>query len=331
MLPLIESAMKSAITQADSPSTHALYEMMSYHMGWSGKDAGTQAQGKRIRPLLVLLSFGACHTTQPDWGAVIPAAAAVELVHNFSLIHDDIQDNSPLRRGRETVWKKWGIAQAINAGDAMYTLAYQALIALADGTSAATALKAQDVLQKTCLALTQGQYLDLSFEDRTSVTLEEYWAMIGGKTASLLAACTQLGALAAGAPATKVEAYRAFGHNLGLAFQVRDDILGIWGDESKTGKSAASDLVAGKKSLPVIFGLAQNGPFAARWQAGPIRQETAPEIAAQLTSEGARSYAESQADAHTHQALASLEEAEPLGESGLMLIELANYLLNRHL
>ena len=330
-LPMVESAMQNTLAQAGNKETTGLLEMMRYHMGWEGEGAGLKAQGKRIRPLLVMLSFGAGHSQAPDWEQVIPAAAAVELVHNFSLIHDDIQDNSPLRRGRATVWKKWGIAQAINAGDAMYTLAYQALMDLALHTSAATALKAQDILQKTCVALTQGQFLDLSFEDRADVSQQEYWAMIGGKTAALLAACTELGALTAGVPDDRIIAYREFGRSLGLAFQVRDDVLGIWGDESKTGKSAASDLVAGKKSLPVIYGLEQRSEFAARWQRGPVQESEAPALADQLEAEGARAFAEEQADSLTHLALQYLEEAQPQGESGGLLRELADYLLKRHL
>lgn len=330
MLPRVEAAMQRSLASVDSPETTSLHEMMAYHMGWAGDGAGTQAQGKRIRPLLVLLSYGASCSRRPDWAQAIPAAAAVELVHNFSLIHDDIQDDSPLRRGRATVWKKWGIAHAINAGDSMYSLAYQALMGLASVTSAEIALDAQDVLQKTCVALTQGQYLDMSFENRQSVTRKEYWAMIGGKTAALLAACTELGALAAGAPPDKRTAYREFGRSLGLAFQVRDDILGIWGDEGKTGKSAASDLVAGKKSLPVIFGLEKNGAFAEQWQAGPVQTEQAPALAAQLAIEGAREFAEAQADAQTHSALQFLENADPQGDAGRMLIDLADYLLKRH-
>ena len=323
--------MQRTLAQIDSPETSVLYEMMAYHMGWQGEGAGAGAQGKRIRPLLLLLSFGAASSGSPDWPAAIPAAAAVEILHNFSLIHDDIEDNSPLRRGRLTVWKKWGLAQAINAGDAMLALSFQALMGMSAHVPAAVALEAQDILQKTCISLTQGQYLDMSFEDRSSVTQPEYLAMIGGKTASLLAACTELGALVAGAAQEKRAAYRAFGRSLGLAFQVRDDILGIWGNEEKTGKSAASDLIAGKKSLPVIFGLEKNGLFAERWHAGPVRIEQAADLAAQLEAEGARGYAEEQADIQTHNALKSLEAAEPGGEAGRMLGDLADYLLKRHL
>ncbi len=331
MLPRVEAELQRIVHLARTPDTAELHAMLTYHMGWEGAGAGPEAQGKRIRPLLVLLSAGAAllrdrdadslEGTEPRWLRALPAAAAVELLHNFSLIHDDIQDNSPLRRGRPTVWKQWGIAQAINAGDAMYTLAYTAMLPLG--------VVALDILQRTCLHLTQGQYLDISFEGRTAVTVDEYWAMIGGKTAALLAACTELGALAAGADERRRAAYREFGRHLGLAFQVQDDLLGIWGNPSLTGKSAASDLAAGKKSLPVLYGLAQGGAFAERWAEGPVSVDEAGVVAGMLAAEGAREFTQSQADGLTMKALGYLEEASPQGEAGAALGELANRLLGR--
>jgi geranylgeranyl diphosphate synthase type I len=197
LFPLIETEMQRVIAVSKTTQTAELHHMIAYHMGWEGEGSGAKAQGKRIRPLLVLLSYGAVlpGISSPDsWHIPLPAAASVEILHNFSLIHDDIQDNSPLRRGRPTVWKKWGIAQAINAGDAEYSLAYTAMLELAKNTSPEIALEAVNILQRTCVHLTQGQYLDISFETRPSVTLDDYWAMIGGKTAALIAACTELGA-----------------------------------------------------------------------------------------------------------------------------------------
>ncbi|HNB50937.1 MAG TPA: polyprenyl synthetase family protein, partial [Anaerolineales bacterium] len=308
LLPLVENEMQRIVALLDTPATAEMHHMIAYHMGWEGEGAGPKAQGKRIRPLLVILSYGAALPNTaplpPDtWHVPLPAAAAVEILHNFSLIHDDIQDNSPLRRGRPTVWQKWGIAQAINAGDAEYTLAYTAMMGLGKTTASAIALEAVNVLQKTCIALTQGQYLDMSFETRPSVTLDEYWTMIGGKTAALTAACTELGALIADVDDATRAGYREFGRYLGLAFQVQDDLLGIWGDAALTGKSTESDLVAGKKSIPVVYGLAQNGPFAARWAQGPIQAEEVGILADQLEKEGARAYTQSMADELTGKAL----------------------------
>jgi len=295
-------------------------------MGWEGPGAGPQVQGKRIRPLLTLLT---CSAAGGDWRAALPAAAAVELLHNFSLIHDDIQDNSPLRRGRPTVWKMWGIPQAINAGDSLYTLAYSAIQDLAETTDPATTLTAGNLLQQTCLALTRGQFLDIDFENRSDVSLEEYWLMIDGKTAALIGASTELGALSAGAAPAKLQTYRKFGHDLGLAFQVTDDLLGIWGDEDETGKSASSDLSAGKKSLPIVYGLGRGGEFAGRWQNGRLDPKRAADLAGYLEREGARQFTRKNADELTGIALGSLEALEPHGEAGVALFELTHLLLKR--
>ena len=332
LLPAVETEMQRIISSANAPQTIEMHRMIAYHMGWEGEGAGPKAQGKRIRPLLVLLAYGAAlpaNLQPPTWDVALPAAASVEILHNFSLIHDDIQDDSPLRRGRPTVWKKWGIAQAINAGDAEYTLAYTAMLELGKTASPEIALESVNILQRTCVLLTQGQYLDISFETRESVTLDEYWTMIGGKTAALTAACTELGALAAGAADPTREGYREFGRCLGLAFQVQDDLLGIWGDTALTGKSAESDLVAGKKTIPVLYGIAQMGAFAARWAQGPVHEGEAGDLAMQLEKEGARAYTEKMADDLTGKALHYLEEASPQGEAGDALVELAHKLLKR--
>lgn len=300
--------------------------MIAYHLGWEGEGAGPEARGKRIRPLLVLLSTAAAGG---EWQRALPAAAAVELVHNFSLVHDDIQDQSPLRRGRPTVWIKWGTAQAINIGDTLFTLAQMALLRLAETVSSEVAHTASLVLQETCLALTQGQYLDISYESRGNLTMEAYWPMVSGKTAALLSASTLLGALAAQADEPACEAYHRFGRSLGLAFQALDDLLGIWGDAALTGKSTESDLLAGKKSLPVLYGLSLGGPFAARWAQGKISQEDVLVLAVQLEIEGGKTYTLEHANELTDQALTALAEASPQGEAGAMLEALARKLLQR--
>jgi geranylgeranyl diphosphate synthase type I len=324
----IENDLKQVIARSNGPGLEEFRAMLAYHLGWEGQGAGRAAQGKRIRPLLVLLVTSAAGG---DWQHALPAASAVELVHNFSLIHDDIEDNSPIRRGRLTVWKIWGVPQAINAGDAMVTAAQLALLGLEKTTSSEIALKASRILQETCLQLTQGQYLDIAYENRKDLSLESYWQMVGGKTAALLSACTQLGALIAGADDDRLHAYRKFGRFLGLAFQAQDDLLGMWGDEALTGKSTESDLVTGKKSLPVLYGLNQGGAFARRWTQGPVRNEEVPTLAAQLSSEGAQDYTQEQANRLTTQALDALELAEPQGKAGELLREMANQLLKRKL
>lgn len=322
----IDIELHRVVDQPFQPGYEEMHRILAYHLGWEGEGAGPEARGKRIRPLLVLLTAAAAGGT---WENALPAAAAVELLHNFSLIHDDIQDQSDLRRGRPTVWKLWGIAQAINAGDALFTLAYLALHDLSNTPARSTALAAGRVFGQACFALTQGQYLDLHYQARGDLSLEAYWPMVSGKTAALLSACTELGARVAGAPEEIIAAYARFAHKLGLAFQALDDLLGIWGNEALTGKSSASDLLTGKKSLPVLYGLAQGGAFAARWSQGFRTIENLPELVALLEASGAHQYTQLQADELTDQALQALEAAHPQGEAGQLLETLAFQLLKR--
>jgi len=326
MLPAIENELQHFIDHLSEPRTHLFHDMLAYHMGWTGEGAGRAAQGKRLRPLLLLLPATACGK---DWKPALPAAASIELIHNFSLVHDDIQDYSDMRRGRPTVWKKWEMPQAINVGDMLFILAQLAIFGIKDHFPADIVLKAGEIIQKACLGLSCGQFLDISYETRNDLSLEDYWPMISGKTAALLSACPQVGALLGGADETHQEAWHNFGHYLGLAFQVQDDYLGIWGDSALTGKSTESDLVAGKKSLPVLYGLGKHGPFARRWLDGPIHVEEVASLAGQLTEEGARLYTQQMADQMTDLALQNLRMAAPKGEAGEALFELVQLLVNR--
>lgn len=326
LLPAIEDELRRQVARLDEPRFAPFHEMLTYHMGWSGPGAGPEAAGKRIRPTLVLLCAAAAGG---DWQTALPAAAAVELVHNFSLVHDDVQDNSDTRRGRLTVWSKWGVPLAINAGDALFVIANQAMLDLAHSHPAERTLTATRVLQQTCLDLTKGQFLDMTYEIRDDIRQEDYWPMVAGKTAALLSACCQIGAILAGADEGTIDAYRSYGHGLGMAFQVQDDILGIWGDEQVTGKSAESDLVSGKKSLPVLYGLSREGEFASRWARGPISAADVPAMAELLAREGARIFAQQAADQMTDLAFNALREADPQGEAGQSLFELTGKLLSR--
>jgi len=326
MLPEIEAGLKQAVMEGCNPEYPELRGMLAYHLGWEGEGAGREAQGKRIRPVLTLLSAQAA---DGDWRNALPAAAAVELLHNFSLIHDDIQDRSEIRRGRPTVWVKWGVAQAINAGDVMFTLAFRALYNLVQTTSPEIALEAHRILQDVCLRLTEGQYLDLAYETRNDLSLKDYWPMIAGKTSALLGGCAELGALIAGADENRRRAFSTFGVKLGLAFQVLDDWLGIWGDAALTGKSTESDLVSGKKSLPVLYTLEKDSAFARRWQQGAIQPSEVREIVAMLDSAGAQEFTLSTAEQLTLEARQALKEAVGEDQKAASLEELAERLLAR--
>jgi geranylgeranyl diphosphate synthase type I len=297
--------------------------MLGYHLGWHD----SAAPGKRIRPLLCLLC---CSATGGDWHVALPVAAALELIHNFSLIHDDIQDNSELRRGRPTLWTRWGTAQAINAGDAMFTQAHLAPHRLgALGVPAETSLAVLGELDDTCLALTQGQYLDMAFETRAAISPAEYLAMIEMKTGALLAAAATLGARLGGAVEECRASFYDYGWSLGTAFQLQDDLLGIWGDPAVTGKSAASDLVQRKKSLPVVYGLERSPEFAAAYARPHLEGDSVAPLADWLARLGARDYVTGQAQAATARAHAALARCEPEGPAGDALRELTGQLLDR--
>jgi geranylgeranyl diphosphate synthase type I len=212
----------------------------------------------------------------------------------------------------------------------MFTLAFLAPHRLADrGVSPATTLAVLGELKGTCLALTQGQFLDMSFERRPRVTVAEYLGMIEKKTAVLIAAATHLGACLAGLPAERARAYHAYGLSLGLAFQLQDDYLGIWGDPAVTGKSATSDLEKRKKSLPVVYGLEHSPEFANDYAQPHTPGHDVGSFAARLDQLGARDYVSDAVQEITARSRGALALAAPSGPAGEALAELTHQLLNR--
>ncbi|MEO5986055.1 MAG: polyprenyl synthetase family protein [Candidatus Limnocylindria bacterium] len=244
----IETEMASVLDERDGHA-RSLYEMLSYHLGLDG-DPGVR--GKRMRPLLGALAY---QSLTGDYRPAMPGAAAVELGHNFSLVHDDIEDADLERRHRPTLWAIWGIPLAINAGDALFALSRLALYRLLGDFSETRVLALMRVYDETCLALCEGQYLDISFERRADVTVDAYLEMIGRKTAALLAASVQAGAILATDDAEVVEAYRRFGYDLGMAFQMADDVKGTFWSSSESGKPEAGDVRKRKKTLPIVWAL----------------------------------------------------------------------------
>ncbi len=239
-------------------SSLALYDMMRYHLGWQdeeGRPGETSHReeegGKLVRPTLVLLS---CEAVGGDWRRALPAAAAVELVHDFSLIHDDIEDGDEERRQRATVWCVWGEPQAINVGDAMHSLARLALWKLEEHQiDPHKVRRAAQLLDETCLELCEGQYLDICYESQFDINVDDYLEMIDLKTAALISCSITLGALIGTDDRDIVARFGRFGRKLGLAYQMVDDVLGIWGGKS------ASDIQKKKKTLPVIYALERAG------------------------------------------------------------------------
>ena len=292
------SAMQAAVARMD-PSSAA---MSAYHLGWSAAD-GTPLDapaGKGVRPTLALLSAQAGGA---DATAGIPAAVAVELVHNFSLLHDDVMDGDAERRHRPTVWALWGVPSAILTGDAMLTVAAEALL----DSGSEHALEALRLLLSTTRELIHGQVEDLQFESQESVDLAQCQQMAARKTGALIAASAVLGCVLVGGDPAVARALNSYGQELGIAFQLVDDLLGIWGDPAVTGKPVLSDLRAGKRSLPVTYALSQGRPAGrqlAGWLGNPDAEDEdgLRRVAELIEATGARSWAAGQAAWHIRQA-----------------------------
>jgi geranylgeranyl diphosphate synthase type I len=291
------------------PSTHGLYEMVRYHLALDGSGA---SGGKRVRPLLGLLAYA---SIAGDHRRALPGAAAVELGHNFSLVHDDIEDGDRERRHRATLWAVHGVPQAINAGDTLFSLSRIALHRLTDlGFSDAKVLRLMRLYDETCLALCEGQYIDIATSaSDVPISVEAYFDMIGRKTAALIAASIEAGALLATDDEQVIARYRGFGWALGLAFQINDDLLGIWGAEQTTGK-APSDVAHRKKTLPVIYAVEHAGPedrarLLELYAVPTPSSAEVTEIVAILERVGARDYTRDQARHYRDEALAELDAA----------------------
>ncbi len=305
-------------------STADLKQIFRYHLGL---DVDPGQRGKGVRPLLVFLCTEGCGGS---WEHAVPAAIAIELIHNFSLIHDDIEDNGLTRRSKETVWVKWGRAKGINSGDAMFTSAFITLNGMKDTLTSESLVDAYKLLGNTCLELTIGQQLDIDFETRERITIADYYRMISGKTAALLSCCTQMGALISGLVIEEQMNYARFGKELGMAFQIYDDWLGIWGDPLVTGKSACSDLVEGKKSLPILLGLERSKRFNDRWLAGPVTQDESKIIKRWLSEDKIEDLVKDELRIWNVKALNTLNSLKCKGEIHSVLIELSEKLLTRN-
>ncbi|MFE0063142.1 polyprenyl synthetase family protein [Streptomyces sp. NPDC059003] len=300
------------------------------HFGWwdqAGRPLENSA-GKAVRPALALL---ACEAVGGARSAALPAAVAVELVHNASLLHDDIIDGDRLRRGRPALWALSGVPAAILAGDALFFLAVQAVSEAPPPLDGA----GPGLLTAAVQDLIDGEYTDTLLEGRSAVSVEECVAMAAGKTGALIAVSCALGALAGGADAERVGHLRAFGAHVGAAFQLVDDLLGIWGDPARTGKPAGADLAARKKSLPVTAALATDGAAGRELSLlyadpGPLSPAELARAAQLVEAAGGRFWAAQEADRHIQQALAQLTAARPGEVAAAELTALAHLISSRN-
>jgi geranylgeranyl diphosphate synthase, type I len=316
--------------------TPELRPVVEYHLGWSdehGNPVGGDG-GKGVRPALALLSAEA--VGGPAALGVL-GGVAVELVHNFSLIHDDVIDNDATRRHRTTVWALFGIGRAVIVGDALLALAQQIILEPADLVDAAEtpidAVRAARCLADATAAMIAGQALDMAFESVPSVDVAGCLAMEAGKTGALLGCAASIGAVLSGASDHTIECLERYGVELGLAFQAVDDLLGIWGDEAVTGKSAFSDLRQHKKTLPVSAALASGLPgieeLAALLATEDLDETQLARTASLVESCGGRAVAAEEADRRLGVALAALDEAGLEDAGHRELVELAHFVVDR--
>ena len=292
------------------PSTIGVYEMIRYHLGLDGSEG---PRGKRMRPLLGLLAYA---SIAGEHSRALPGAAAVELGHNFSLVHDDIEDGDVERRHRPTLWSLHGVPQAINTGDLIFSLSRVALHRLTDlGFPDRTVLRLMRLYDETCVMLCEGQYIDIATSASSEpMTVELYFDMIGRKTAALIAGSIEAGALLATDDDEVIARYRRFGWALGLAFQLNDDLLGIWGKEDETGK-VPTDIARHKKTLPVLYAF-QHATAADRARLTVLSALDDPteaeitEVVAILERSGAREFTRSEAQRWRDECFTELDGLE---------------------
>lgn len=322
---LVEPSLQTAVDRLDPQSRR----LARYHFGWIDADGNACAAGggKAVRPAFALLSAQAVGAAA---SIAVPGAVAVELVHNFSLLHDDLMDGDVERRHRATVWALWGAPAALLCGDAMLALATQVLL----DAGTLDAVEAARLLADATQALIRGQHDDLAFEQRDDVTVEQCIEMAAGKTASLLSCAAAIGAVLAGAPADAVSALSTYGYELGLAFQLVDDLLGIWGDARVTGKPVGSDLRARKKSLPVTWATSHGGDAGrelARWlqTAGPGTDADIAAAADLVEAAGGRAWAAEEARRRLAIGEAALAAVSLDPEARAELVGLGRFIVTR--
>jgi geranylgeranyl diphosphate synthase type I len=324
MKQIVDPALRASVAGLQDETMRLI---AGYQLGWNDEFGNpSDAGGKAIRPALAVLSAEA---VAGDPSAGVAPAVAVELVHNFSLLHDDVMDRDVERRHRPTGWVVFGEGQAILAGNAMLTRAIELLLEAGE-----TGMRSLPCLLDATQVLISGQSRDLALEGRESVTLEQVLDMEGGKTAALIACATSIGAVAVGADADVVTALETFGWELGIAFQLVDDVLGVVGDSVKTGKSSSSDVRAGKRSSVVVAALTSGGSAGAQLadllaDGAPATEEDVALATKLITDSGALEWANAEADRRLQAAVEAVESLSLHPGVGAELTAIANYIVNR--
>jgi len=332
-VPWLDAEMEAALASA-SPDLD-LYRWARYHLGWNDESLAPMGEadrrkhgGKRLRGVLTVL---ACESLGGAGRAAAPAGAAIEFIHNFSLVHDDVEDDDAERRHRPTVWKLWGVPHAINVGSNMQAMVDVAVLRLTPQFPAETVVRAFGVITRAVVLMTEGQFLDMAAQDAREMSLAEYFRMTGGKTAALIEGALRLGALLGTHDEARIEAMAEFGRSFGLAFQCRDDYLGIWGEPGMTGKPVGSDILQGKRSLPVVHALA--AAPAETVEGGRLREALAERdveaVLDLLDGVGTADFVHGRVEEHTAAALTALGRAGGSGPHAEAIRDIARYALGR--
>jgi geranylgeranyl diphosphate synthase type I len=329
----LDTEMEAALSSASSDLD--LYRWARYHLGWVDEQLAPLSPadrrkhgGKRLRGVLTIL---ACEAVGGAGVSASAAGAAIELIHNFSLVHDDVEDHDEERRHRPTVWKLWGVPHAINVGSNMQAMVDVAVLRLSDRFPPAEVVQAFRIITRAVVQMTEGQYLDMAAQDAQTMSLAQYFRMTGGKTAALIEGALEVGATLGTKDAGRIESLARFGRAFGLAFQCRDDYLGIWGEPALTGKPVGSDLIQGKRSLPVVHALESAGPetdAGARLRAA-LEARDVPAVLDLFEQLGTAKFVAERVEEHTAAALDALDRAGVDNPYGEAIRDIARYALGR--
>ena len=303
-------------------------------MGWADADGKSLpgTTGKTLRPILCLY---ACEATGSDYQIALPSAAALEFIHNFSLIHDDIQDRDELRHHKPTLWKLWGDAKAIVAGNSLRIIADSAVIDMESyAENSKDLVTVAGLLTEAYLEMIEGQYLDMAYETQQEISLQAYLAMISRKTGALIRCAMNVGAAISTSDRKVVDSFRKCGQSLGYVFQIRDDVLGVWGSEKAIGKPVGADIKRKKKSLPAVYAMTKASGEAKKTLVRKYTKNdlTANDIARVLEimeDVGVREYANKLAGKHCENAIEHLSGVEMSDESRKDIEDIAHFLLVR--
>lgn len=310
------------------------YDVLRYNMGWVDVDAKPIASrtGKALRPTLCLLT---CEAVGGDPALAIPGAVSVEFIHNFSLVHDDIQDQDEVRWGRPTVWSIWGKPKALVAGNLLRAVADQALWNLdKQGLDYTVATKVVHLLTESYLSMIEGQYLDVAYEGHSDTELAEYLDMISRKTGALIRCSVNIGAVIGTKDTARIKAFQNFGRSLGYVFQIRDDMLGTWGEEKKTGKPVGSDIRRKKNSLPIVHAMAQSKgtqqhQLKSIYAKNEISGQDVVDVLDIMATAGSQEYAENLLQEHGSMAMEAIDNADIAPTTKHEISQIVEFLLIR--